>query len=342
VVLDKTGTVTEGKPVVTDVALANGLDENAVLQLAASAEKGSEHPLGDAIVQSAERRGLSLLALEGFQAIPGQGIEAKIGGKALLLGNEKLMSEKGIHLEALADASTRLADDGKTPMFVAVDGAAAAVIAVADVPKESSARAIRKLRDMGLEVVMMTGDNRKTAEAIARQVGVDRVLAEVLPQEKASMVKKLQEEGSLSPSVAPAAPAAPGKRRRVAMVGDGINDAAALAQADIGIAIGSGTDVAMESADIVLMRSDLADVAGAIQLSKATIRNIRQNLFWAFCYNVLGIPIAAGLLHLFGGPLLNPIFAAAAMSLSSVSVVSNALRLRTFRIRRDSGQAAAA
>ncbi|MGA2765598.1 MAG: heavy metal translocating P-type ATPase [Spirochaetia bacterium] len=322
VVLDKTGTVTEGKPVVTDVALADGLDENALLQLAASAEKGSEHPLGDAIVQSAEGRGLRLLPLEEFQAIPGRGIEARIDGKSLLLGNEKLMAEKGITLGTLSTTSARFAENGKTPMFVAIDGAPAGVVAVADVPKESSARAIRKLREMGLEVAMLTGDNQRTAHAIARQVGVDRVFAEVLPQDKASMVRKLQDEG-----------------RRVAMVGDGINDAAALAQADIGIAIGSGTDVAIESADIVLMRSDLADVARAIQLSKGTIRNIRQNLFWAFCYNVLGIPVAAGLLHLFGGPLLNPIFAAAAMSLSSVSVVSNALRLRRFRLE---GTAAAA
>ena len=318
VVLDKTGTVTEGQPVVTDVSLADGLDENALLQLAASAEKGSEHPLGDAIVQSAEHRGLSLLALEKFQAIPGQGIEARIGGKALLLGNEQLMSARGVSLGTLVGESARLAEDGKTPMFVAVDGAPAGIIAVADVPKESSAGAIRRLRDMGLQVVMLTGDNPRTAQAIARQVGVDKVMAEVLPHQKAAAVKKLQDEG-----------------RRVAMVGDGINDAAALAQADIGIAIGSGTDVAIESADIVLMKSDLADVAGAIRLSRGTIRNIKQNLFWAFCYNVLGIPIAAGVLHLFGGPLLNPIFAAAAMSLSSVSVVSNALRLRGFRIQRD-------
>ena len=318
VVLDKTGTVTEGRPVVTDIALANGLDENVLLQLAASAEKGSEHPLGDAVVQSAERKGLSLLALETFQAIPGLGIEARIAGRALLLGNEKLMSDKGIPLGPLAGVSARLAEDGKTPMFVAVDGAPAGIIAVADVPKESSPRAIRALRDMGLEVVMLTGDNPRTAQAIARQVGVDRVFAEVMPQEKASLVRRLQEEGS-----------------RVAMVGDGINDAAALAQADVGIAIGSGTDVAIESADIVLMKSDLMDVAGAIHLSRGTIRNIKQNLFWAFCYNVLGIPVAAGLLHVFGGPLLNPIFAAAAMSLSSVSVVSNALRLRRFRITRE-------
>ena len=317
IVLDKTGTVTEGKPVVTDVTLVNGLSENALLQLAASAEKGSEHPLGDAIVQSAEARGLAALPLEKFQAIPGRGIEAQIEGKALLLGNGKLMAERGVALGTLAEASAKLAENGKTPMFVAVNGAPAGIIAVADVPKESSAPAIAKLRGMGLEVVMLTGDNQRTAQAVARQVGVDRVFAEVLPQDKAETVKKIQAEG-----------------RRVAMVGDGINDAAALAQADIGIAIGSGTDVAIESADIVLMKSDLADVAGAIQLSKGTIRNIKQNLFWAFCYNVLGIPIAAGLLHLFGGPLLSPIFAAAAMSLSSVSVVSNALRLRGFRIRR--------
>jgi Cu+-exporting ATPase len=316
IVLDKTGTVTEGRPVVTDVSLADGLDEKAILQLAASAEKGSEHPLGDAIVQSAERRGLSLLTLERFQAIPGQGIEARVDGKTLLLGNERLMEAYGITLGKLIGESERLAEEGKTPMFVAVDDVAAGIIAVADVPKESSASAIRALQKMGLQVVILTGDNPRTAEAVARQIGVDKVLAKVLPQQKAAAVKAIQDEG-----------------RRVAMVGDGINDAAALAQADIGIAIGSGTDVAIESADIILMKSDLSDVGVAIQLSRKTMRNIKQNLFWAFCYNVLGIPIAAGLLHLFGGPLLNPIFAAAAMSLSSVSVVSNALRLRAFRVR---------
>jgi Cu+-exporting ATPase len=314
VILDKTGTITEGAPVVTDVILANGMSEESLLQLAASAEKGSEHPLGDAIVQSADGRKLALLPMEHFQAMPGRGIEARIDGKAVLLGNEKLMGERGVDLGSLLETSGSMAAAGKTPMFVAVDQSAAGVIAVADVPKETSARAIAALREMGLEVVMITGDNERTAKAIAAQVGVDRVMAEVLPHQKAEAVKKIQAEG-----------------RKVAMVGDGINDAAALAQADIGIAIGSGTDVAIESADIVLMRSDLGDVAGAIRLSKATIRTIRQNLFWAFCYNVLGIPIAAGILHLFGGPLLNPIFAAAAMSLSSVSVVSNALRLRRFR-----------
>jgi Cu+-exporting ATPase len=313
VILDKTGTITEGAPVVTDIILANGMKEDYLLQLAASAEKGSEHPLGDAIVQSAEERKLSLLPMDRFQAVPGRGIEARIDAKAILLGNEKFMTERAVDLGSLLETSNGMAAAGKTPMFVAVDRLAAGVIAVADVPKESSARAIASLRAMGLEVVMITGDNERTAKAIAAQVGVDRVMAEVLPHQKAEAVKKLQAEG-----------------RKVAMVGDGINDAAALAQADIGIAIGSGTDVAIESADIVLMKSDLGDVAGAILLSKATIRTIRQNLFWAFCYNVLGIPIAAGVLHLFGGPLLNPIFAAAAMSLSSVSVVSNALRLRRF------------
>jgi Cu+-exporting ATPase len=316
VVLDKTGTITEGAPVVTDLAVVGGIDEQTLLQLAASAEKGSEHPLGEAIVARAEQMHLTLLPLEGFQAMPGRGIEARIGGRVVVLGNEKLMADKGIATGALASASETLGANGKTPMFVAVDGAPAGIIAVADVPKQSSALAIRRMRDLGLEVVMITGDNTRTANAIAAQVGVDRVFAEVLPHEKASAVKRIQAEG-----------------RKVAMVGDGINDAAALAQADVGIAIGSGTDVAIESADIVLMKSDLMDVVAAVQLSKATIRNIKQNLFWAFCYNILGIPIAAGILHVFGGPLLNPIFAAAAMSLSSVSVVSNALRLRRFRLR---------
>jgi Cu+-exporting ATPase len=317
VVLDKTGTITEGKPVVTDIFAANGIPEDRLLALAFSAEKGSEHPLGEAIVQSAGSRGLEALPVERFQAIPGRGIEARVDGRDLLLGNEKFMAERAIGLGSLSRRSEELASEGKTPMFVSVDGTAAGIIAVADVPKASSASAIAKMRGMGLEVVMITGDNERTANAIAAQVGVDRVFAEVLPEDKAAAVKKLQAEG-----------------RVTAMVGDGINDAAALAQADIGIAIGSGTDVAIESADIVLMKNDLADVASAIALSKATIRNIRQNLFWAFCYNVLGIPIAAGLLYAFGGPLLNPIFAAAAMSLSSVSVVTNALRLRRFSVGR--------
>jgi len=314
VVLDKTGTITEGKPEVTDIITTDGMETKYLLRLAASAEKGSEHPLGEAIVRRAEKEGIDLVEAEKFEAIPGQGIEVTIEGKNILIGNRKLMDEKGISLDGLDSESDRLADEGKTPMFIAVNGKVSGIIAVADVVKENSAKAIEKLKSMGLEVVMITGDNRKTAEAIAKQVGVSRVLAEVLPRDKSNEIKKLQSEG-----------------KKVAMVGDGINDAPALVQADIGIAIGSGTDVAMESADIVLMRSDLMDVPAAINLSKSTIRIIKGNLFWAFAYNVAGIPIAAGVLHLFGGPLLNPMFAAAAMSLSSVSVLSNALRLKRFK-----------
>ncbi len=314
IVFDKTGTITEGKPTVTDVLTTGGLAEEELLLLTASAEKGSEHPLGQAIVQGAQDKGLELLKVEGFSSITGRGIEATIGGQTVLAGNRKLMDERGIALAALEADSDRLAGEGKTPMYVAIDGRLAGIAAVADVVKPSSRAAIESLHRMGVEVAMITGDNRRTADAIAKQVGIDRVLAEVLPEDKSSEVKKLQAEGC-----------------RVAMVGDGINDAPALAQADIGIAIGSGTDVAMESADIVLMRSDLMDVPTAIELSKKTIRNIKENLFWAFGYNVIGIPIAAGVLHLFGGPLLNPIFAAAAMSLSSVSVLTNALRLKRFK-----------
>jgi len=313
-VFDKTGTITEGKPEVTDVITAAGIEENYLVRITASAEKGSEHPLGQAIVREAEKRGLTLPPVTDFKAIPGQGIQAAINGVSVLAGNRKLMDEKNIPLAELEAASDRLAGEGKTPMYAAFDGKAAGIVAVADVLKPSSKAAIDRLHKMGIEVAMITGDNKKTAHAIAHQVGIDRVLAEVLPHDKSAAVKKLQEEG-----------------RKVAMVGDGINDAPALAQADIGIAIGSGTDVAMESADIVLMRSDLSDVPTAVNLSKRTIRTIKQNLFWAFGYNVLGIPIAAGILYLFGGPLLNPVFAAAAMSLSSVSVLTNALRLKRFR-----------
>ncbi|HYE69571.1 MAG TPA: heavy metal translocating P-type ATPase, partial [Anaerovoracaceae bacterium] len=314
IVFDKTGTITEGKPEVTDILTVGGVEKNQLLQLAASAEKGSEHPLGEAIVNEAVKEQLEFSKVDQFIAIPGYGIEVEINGILILLGNKKLMDERKISLSELEQESDRLAEEGKTPMYIAMNQKIAGIIAVADVVKASSLKAIEKLRSMGLEVAMITGDNRRTAEAIAKQVGIDRVLAEVLPQDKSNEVKKLQAEG-----------------KKVAMVGDGINDAPALAQADIGIAIGSGTDVAMESADIVLMRSDLMDVPTAIQLSKSTIRNIKQNLFWAFGYNVVGIPIAAGLLHLFGGPLLNPIFAAAAMSLSSVSVLTNALRLKRFK-----------
>jgi len=314
IVFDKTGTITEGKPKVTDVITLNGLGSDLLLQLAASAEKGSEHPLGEAIVKGAEEQGLELKKLESFKAIPGQGIEVVIDGRNILLGNRKLMLENKISLENLEETSDKLAAEGKTPMYVALDKKIAGIIAVADTIKANSRKAIEKLHQMGIEVIMLTGDNKRTAEAIAKQVNIDRTLAEVLPEDKAKEVKKLQAEG-----------------KKVAMVGDGINDAPALAQADIGIAIGSGTDVAMESADIVLMRSDLLDVPTAIQLSKSTIRNIKQNLFWAFGYNTLGIPIAMGILYIFGGPLLNPMIAAAAMSFSSVSVVLNALRLKGFR-----------
>ena len=312
-IFDKTGTITEGKPKVTDIVTTN-LSEEQLLIYAASAEKGSEHPLGEAIVRAAIDRGYQLCELQSFNAIPGHGIEVSIQGKQMLLGNKKLMIEKTIDVSSLSETSDQLAYDGKTPMYMAIDGQLAGIIAVADTVKESSKKAIETLHQMGIKVAMITGDNQKTADAIARQVGIDLVLAEVLPADKANEVKKLQETGV-----------------KVGMVGDGINDAPALAQADIGIAIGSGTDVAIESADIVLMKSDLMDVSTAIKLSKATIRNIKENLFWAFAYNVLGIPVAMGLLHLFGGPLLNPMIAAAAMSLSSVSVLLNALRLRRFK-----------
>ena len=314
VILDKTGTVTKGKPEVTDIIPAGRVDGARLLRLAASAEMGSEHPLGEAIVRKAEEQGLEALKLERFEAVPGLGISVLVDGTEVLIGNRKLMDGKGISVEGLSPESDRLAGEGKTPMYITVGGEFAGIIAVADVVKETSAAAIERLKAMGLEVVMITGDNRKTAEAIARQVGITRVLAEVLPQDKANVVRKLQAEG-----------------RKVSMVGDGINDAPALAQADVGIAIGSGTDVAIESADIVLMRSDLMGVASAINLSKNTIRNIKQNLFWAFGYNTAGIPLAAGALYLFGGPLLNPMFAAAAMSFSSVSVLLNALRLKRFK-----------
>lgn len=314
IVFDKTGTITEGKPNVTDVLTIEGEDANNLLQITASAEKNSEHPLGQAIVRGAQNKGLELLTVDNFESITGRGIQAEINGQTILAGNRKLMDEHGISLTTITTASDRLAEEGKTPMYIAIEGRLTGIVAVADVVKQSSRAAIESLRKMGIEVAMITGDNQKTAIAIAKQVGIDRVLSDVLPQDKSNEVKKLQSEGL-----------------KVAMVGDGINDAPALAQAEIGIAIGSGTDVAMESADIVLMRSDLMDVPTAINLSKKTIRNIKENLFWAFGYNVIGIPVAAGVLYLFGGPLLNPIFAAAAMSLSSVSVLVNALRLKKFK-----------
>ncbi|WP_291625040.1 heavy metal translocating P-type ATPase [Clostridium sp.] len=313
IVFDKTGTITEGKPKVTNI-ITKGISETEILALAASAEKGSEHPLGEAIVKAAEEKNIKLKEIEDFKAIPGHGIEVKIENSIILLGNKKLMVERGIDLGDLQNKSNQLAEEGKTPMFLSADNEIKGIVAVADTVKENSKKAIEAIHNMGIKVAMITGDNEKTAKAIAKEVGIDIVLAEVLPEDKANEVKKLQNDN-----------------KKVAMVGDGINDAPALVQADVGIAIGSGTDVAMESADIVLMRSDLLDVIKAIQLSKATINNIKQNLFWAFAYNVLGIPVAMGILHIFGGQLLNPMIAAGAMSLSSVSVLLNALRLRNFK-----------
>ena len=315
IVFDKTGTITKGKPQVTDLIPIAGVSAERLLQFTASAEKGSEHPLGAAIVAQAEADGLDFLPIEHFEAITGKGVAATVAGTPLLIGNRRLMDERGIALTDLMPQADQLAATGKTPMFVTADGALLGIIAVADVVKPSSNAAIEKLQKRGLEVAMITGDNEKTAQAIAQQVGIDRVLAEVLPGNKSEEIKRLQADG-----------------RKIAMVGDGINDAPALVQADVGIAIGSGTDVAIESADIVLMRSDLMDVPTAIHLSRRTIRTIKQNLFWAFCYNVLCLPIAAGALYLFGGPLLNPMFAAAAMVFSSISVLLNALRLRRFQV----------
>ncbi|GAA0077233.1 heavy metal translocating P-type ATPase [Clostridium sp. CTA-5] len=313
VVFDKTGTITEGKPKVTDI-ICNDISEDEILILAASAEKGSEHPLGEAIVKEANDRCLELKKVDGFEAIPGHGIEAMIDENKVFLGNKKLMIQKNVDISVLNERADLLANEGKTPMYIAINSEIKGIISVADTVKESSKDAIKILHDMGIKVAMITGDNKSTANAIAKQVGIDIVLAEVLPEDKANEVTKLQANGD-----------------KVGMVGDGINDAPALAKADIGIAIGSGTDVAIESADIVLMRSDLMDVSTAIKLSKATIKNIKENLGWAFGYNILGIPVAMGILHIFGGPLLNPMIAAGAMSFSSVSVLLNALRLRNFK-----------
>ncbi len=314
IVFDKTGTITEGKPVVTDLLPTGNHTPTELLQLAASVEKGSEHPLGEAIVIEARTQALALQEVDGFEAIPGHGIQGTIAGSPVLLGNQKWLEKQNVAIDGLIEQAQQLAHEGKTPMYVAKDGEAIGIIAVADTIKESSRKAIDRLHQMGLYVAMITGDNARTAQAIAKQVGIDEVISDVLPEDKAAKVAGLQAKG-----------------QKVAMVGDGINDAPALAQADVGIAIGSGTDVAIESADIVLMRSDLMDVPSAIELSRATIKNIKENLFWAFAYNVLGIPVAMGVLHLFGGPLLNPMIAGAAMSFSSVSVLLNALRLKRFQ-----------
>lgn len=315
VVFDKTGTLTEGKPSVTDIIPTQGTSEDLLLSLAAGAEKTSEHPLGLAIVNAAAVKLRSIPTPQAFSAVPGKGIIANFPQYELYIGNASFMTEQGIAIgESFSMKAQALADDGKTPMFIAINGIFSGMIAVADTLKPETTSTIQTLRKMGIRVAMITGDNKRTAEAIARQAGIDTVLAEVLPQGKAGEVKKLQALGQV-----------------VAMVGDGINDAPALAQADIGIAIGSGTDVAMESSDIVLMSGSIRDIPNAIHLSKKVIQNVRQNLFWAFGYNVLGIPIAAGALYIFGGPLLSPVIAAAAMSMSSVSVLTNALRLKRFK-----------
>jgi Cu+-exporting ATPase len=330
VILDKTGTLTRGAPALTDVVVGDGIDEVEFLRLVASAEHGSEHPLGEAIVRGAKERGLSLIEAEGFETISGGGVRARVGGREVLVGNRRFVSESAVSEDGLLSKGEELAREGKSPVFVAVDGEPAGLVAVADVVREESREAVDRLHSLGLEVAMLTGDNRRTAEAIARQLGVDRVMAEVQPEDKANEIRRLQTEG-----------------KKVGMVGDGINDAPALAQADVGIAIGTGTDVAMEAADLTLISGDVRGAARAIGLSKATVRNIKQNLFWAFAYNVALIPVAAGVLYpLFSDGsvpeilrpvlgeygFLNPVLAAAAMALSSVTVVSNALRLRRARV----------
>jgi Cu+-exporting ATPase len=315
IVFDKTGTLTKGEPEITDIVTINAYSEEEILKYSGSAEKASEHPLGEAIINRAREKKIELHDPKNFNAIEGHGIEAEVEGKGVLLGNLKLMRKRQIVVRDLERKAEELAGDGKTPMYISLEGKAAGLIAVADTLKENSLQAVEKLKKLGLEVIMLTGDNKKTAEAIARKAGIDRVLPEVLPEDKVHEIKSLQSGG-----------------RRVAMVGDGINDAPALAQADVGIAIGSGTDVAMEASDITLIKGDLRGVVSAIELSKRTIKIIKQNLFWAFFYNTAGIPIAAGVLYPFFGILLNPIFASAAMAFSSVSVVSNSLRLRRVKL----------
>ena len=314
VVFDKTGTITNGTPVVTDVVTADSTDADALIRLAASLEVASEHPLGEAIVAKAKEQGAAFDEVTNFEAIPGFGIKGHVGETLVFLGNEKWMRENGLANVEMNEKANSFAEQGKTPLYIGYNDAVQGLIVVADTVKESSARAIQTLHEMGIQVAMMTGDHERTAQAIAAEVGIDRVFSEVLPQDKANYVSKLQDEGYI-----------------VAMVGDGINDAPALAQAQVGIAIGTGTDVAIESADAVLMKSDLMDVPAMLKLSRATIRNIKENLFWAFAYNIIGIPFAMGVLHLFGGPLLNPMIAGAAMSFSSVSVVLNALRLKRWK-----------
>ena len=314
IILDKTGTITEGKPIVTDI-ICKDIDENELIKLVASAEKMSEHPLGEAIVKDALEKNITLYDdIQDFEAKVGFGIKAKINNKNIFIGNEKLLTNFNISLENMEEKATALANEGKTPMYVGIDNEIKGIVAVADPIKTTSKEAIQKLSNMGLNIFMITGDNKKTANAIAKQINIQNVFAEVLPVDKANYVEQLKNEG-----------------KKVAMVGDGINDAPALAKSDLGIAIGSGTDIAIESADIVLIKNDLNGVSNAISLSKKTITNIKQNLFWAFIYNIIGIPVACGILYIFGGPLLNPMIGAMAMSLSSISVLLNALRLRKFK-----------
>ena len=314
VVLDKTGTITEGRPRVTGLFPAPGTDEQTLLQFAASLEKSSEHPLSEAIVTEAQQRGLTLSDTAQFEAVVGRGVSAVVDGQKGAAGNAAFMDELGVPVGEFGEVATQAADQGKTPLFFAADGKMLGVITVADTVKSTSKAAVQGFKDLGIEVIMLTGDNRRTAEAIRAEVGIDKVVAEVMPEDKEREVSRLQQAG-----------------RKVAMVGDGINDAPALARADVGLAIGAGTDVAIESADIVLMKSDLQDAVTAVQLSKAVLRNIKENLFWAFFYNSIGIPIAAGVLYPLLGLRLNPMLGAAAMSLSSVCVVSNALRLKLFK-----------
>ena len=315
VVFDKTGTLTEGKISVTDIMTFNNLSEEVLLQLAASVEYLSEHPLGLAIVDEAKNRNIELLEVKDFSSLTGLGISSTVDGKSVFIGNEKLMLENNIVIKDSVEKAEKYASEGKTPLFIAVDSELAGIIAVADQIKASSLETVERLHSLGLEVVMLTGDNRKTAQVIAEQLSIDKVVSEVLPEDKANEIKKLQAQG-----------------KKVAMVGDGINDAPALVQAEVGIAVGTGTDVAIDAADVVLMKPDLNSVVNAIVLSKKTIKNIKENLFWAFFYNVIGIPFAMGVFYIFGGPLLNPMLAGAAMSFSSISVVLNALRLKRVKL----------
>jgi Cu+-exporting ATPase len=318
IVFDKTGTLTRGKPAVTDIIpLSNPHSSDEILKLAAAAEKRSEHHLSEAIVSKAEERKIAIPEIESFSAVPGKGIEARYNNKAILVGNRKLFADKGLDIKAAEDRILQLEGDGKTVVLVGLEGKLIGIIAIADTAKPFAVETVSWLKQQGKQVVMITGDNRRAAESIALNLGIDRVLAEVLPEDKANEIKRLQEQGE-----------------KVAMVGDGINDAPALVQADVGIAIGSGTDIAIESGGIVLVKDDLRDVARTLELSCYTMRKIKQNLFWAFFYNVVGIPIAAGILYPFYGFLLNPIIAGAAMAFSSVSVVTNSLSMRRYKLQK--------